>query len=162
MSDFILFLETLPIVFYAFTGIFVLFFLLDRFFQKRLFNKSMSVQLEIKNKLLILCQEIRSMRTGEEFEELDDEEDEISSPELNNENKIYVGNVDYRAREEELAQHFLHLGDIENINIPLNRYNGRARGFGFITFKSAESARRAMELDGSEFRGRNIQVNFAK
>lgn len=76
--------------------------------------------------------------------------------------KLYVGNIDYTATETELAHHFGRFGQVELVNIPVNRYTGRARGFGFVTFASRDEAERAMALDGSEFRGRQIQVNFAK
>jgi len=78
------------------------------------------------------------------------------------ETKLYVGNIDYAASEEELASHFSKFGHIEMVNIPLDRYTGRARGFGFVTFKKVTDAIKAMDLDGSEFKGRQIQVNFAR
>jgi len=78
------------------------------------------------------------------------------------ETKLYVGNIDYAASEEELASHFAKFGHIEMVNIPLDRYTGRARGFGFVTFKKVTDAIKAMDLDGSEFKGRQIQVNFAR
>jgi RNA recognition motif-containing protein len=76
--------------------------------------------------------------------------------------KLYVGNIDYSATEEELAQHFSKFGQVQFVNIPINRYTGRARGFGFVTFAREVEAERAMALNGSEFKGRQIQVNFAK
>lgn len=76
--------------------------------------------------------------------------------------KVYVGNIDYAATEEELAEYFAPYGHVESVNIPLNRYTGRARGFGFVSFATTEEAERAMALNGSEFKGRQIQVNFAK
>jgi RNA recognition motif-containing protein len=84
------------------------------------------------------------------------EEDDID------ETKLYVGNIDYAASEAELAAHFARFGQIAMVNIPLDRYTGRARGFGFVTFKKAADAMKAMALDGSEFKGRQIQVNFAR
>ena len=78
------------------------------------------------------------------------------------ETKLYVGNIDYAASEDELASHFSKFGHIEMVNIPLDRYTGRARGFGFVTFKKVTDAIKAMDLDGSEFKGRQIQVNFAR
>ncbi len=76
--------------------------------------------------------------------------------------KLYVGNIDYAATESELAAYFAQFGQIEFVNIPVNRYTGKARGFGFVSFISKEDAERAMSLHGSEFKGRQIQVNFAK
>ncbi len=76
--------------------------------------------------------------------------------------KLYVGNIDYSATEAELGAYFAQYGKVEFVNIPVNRYTGKARGFGFVTFLSKEDAERAMSLHGSEFKGRQIQVNFAK
>jgi RNA recognition motif-containing protein len=79
-----------------------------------------------------------------------------------NQFKLYVGNIDYAATEAELAQHFSIFGQIQFVNIPVNKYTGRPRGFGFVTFGSKEEADRAISLHGTEFKGRQIQVNFAK
>jgi len=78
------------------------------------------------------------------------------------ETKLYIGNIDYGASENDLESYFAKYGEIEMVNIPVDRYTGRARGFGFITFKNVEDAVKAMILDGSEFKGRQIQVNFAR
>lgn len=76
--------------------------------------------------------------------------------------KLYVGNIDYAATETELGEYFAPYGVVEFVNIPVNRYTGKARGFGFVSFTAKEDAERAMALHGSEFKGRQIQVNFAK
>jgi len=77
--------------------------------------------------------------------------------------KLYVGNLDYSATEQELADLFSVYGVIEAVNIPVNRYNGRARGFGFVTFTTPSEAEKALSLlNGADFKGRSLQVNFAK
>ena len=78
------------------------------------------------------------------------------------ETKLYVGNIDYSVSEGDLADHFAKYGKVDMVNIPTDKYTGKARGFGFVTFQVAKDARRAMSLDGSEFKGRQIQVNFAR
>lgn len=84
-------------------------------------------------------------------------------PSSSSQHKLYVGNIDYSATESELASYFSRYGEIEFINIPVNRYNGKTRGFGFVKFISKTDAEKAMEaLHGTEFKGRQIQVNFAK
>ncbi len=79
-----------------------------------------------------------------------------------NEVKLYVGNIDYSASEDELARLFEKYGQVEVVNIPIDRHNGKARGFGFVTFKTQKDATNAMDLHGTEFKGRQIQVNFAR
>jgi hypothetical protein len=76
--------------------------------------------------------------------------------------KVYVGNIDYAATEAELGAYFAQCGQVESVNIPVNRYTGKARGFGFVTFTTQQDAEQAMVLNGTEFKGRQIQVNFAK
>ncbi|HQZ88237.1 MAG TPA: hypothetical protein PLV31_05280 [Gammaproteobacteria bacterium] len=85
-----------------------------------------------------------------------------SGSQIDSQYKLYVGNIDYAATEAELASYFGQFGAVEFVNIPVNRYTGKARGFGFVSFISKEDAERAMSLHGSEFKGRQIQVNFAK
>lgn len=82
--------------------------------------------------------------------------------ESSSEAKLYVGNIDYSASEEELEALFARFGKVEMVNIPVNRYNGKARGFGFVTFASANDAQNALDLNGSEFKGRQLLVNYAK
>jgi cold-inducible RNA-binding protein len=85
-----------------------------------------------------------------------------TAPQIDSQYKLYVGNIDYAATESELAAYFAQFGQVEFVNIPVNRYTGKARGFGFVSFVAKEDAERAMSLHGSEFKGRQIQVNFAK
>lgn len=82
--------------------------------------------------------------------------------EASNEGKLYVGNIDYSASEDELESLFSQFGKIELVNIPVNRYTGKARGFGFVTFESSLDAQNALALNGTEFKGRQILVNYAK
>lgn len=76
--------------------------------------------------------------------------------------KIYIGNLEYSTTETELIELFQRYGTIASVNIPLNRYNGRARGFGFVTFENEADAERAIEMNGQTFKSRALQVNFAK
>lgn len=89
-------------------------------------------------------------------------ETQVNSNDIAPNSKLYVGNIDYTATEDELAHYFSRFGRIEFVNIPVNRYSGKTRGFGFITFSSEREAEKAISLNGSEFKGRQIQVNFAK
>lgn len=114
--------------------------------QTKLANLTVEVK-RINHHLTIL--QSSSTETGRTDEDID-------------ETKLYVGNIDYAASEDELASHFAKFGQIETVNIPIDRYTGKARGFGFITFKRVADAIKAMDLDGSEFKGRQIQVNFAR
>jgi len=88
--------------------------------------------------------------------------DDVPIERLEVSRKIYIGNLEYSTTESELMNLFDVYGVIESVNIPLNRYNGRARGFGFVTFETIADAERAVELNGQMFKNRTLQVNFAK
>lgn len=116
------------------------------------------------NRLLSLLSDTESMN---EFVEPPEQNQNIQNvpnviSQIDSQYKLYVGNIDYAATEAELAAYFEQFGQIDSVNIPVNRYTGKARGFGFVSFVSKEDAERAMSLHGSEFKGRQIQVNFAK
>ena len=125
-------------------------------------------ELRRSNRLLAELADIEStgafMETMEDNQALQNTANSTSNtaPQVDSQYKLYVGNIDYAATESELATYFAQFGQVEFVNIPVNRYTGKARGFGFVSFVSKEDAERAMSLHGSEFKGRQIQVNFAK
>ena len=74
---------------------------------------------------------------------------------------IYVGNINYKATEEDLKNVFLEYGKVTSVKIINDRQTGRSKGFGFVEMESgAEKA--IEELDGKEFQGRKLRVNEAK
>ena len=76
---------------------------------------------------------------------------------------IYVGNLAYRIREEELTNIFKKHGEVRSVNIIKDRYSGQSKGFGFVEMPSQSEAETAIkELDGSLLKGRNIKVNKAR
>lgn len=133
--------------------------------------KLLNRQEKAHEQLLFIIHELR--RSNRLLEELAgdviEEPDSLTQMASNNkaalfdrQHKLYVGNIDYAATESELADYFSQYGQVEFVNIPINRYSNKTRGFGFVTFVSKEDAKRAMALHGTEFKGRKIQVNFAK
>ena len=77
--------------------------------------------------------------------------------------KVYVGNLAFTVKEEELREKFATYGELTEVTIIMDRMSGRSKGFGFVTFANDEDAKKAIaELDGKEFQGRNIKVNEAK
>lgn len=81
---------------------------------------------------------------------------------LGEESSLFVGNVDYQISTEELKKFFAVSGQIESVNIPVNRNTGKPRGYGFVTFSSSADAKRALKLDGTELNGRALQISFSK
>nr|XP_002131910.1 polyadenylate-binding protein 2-like [Ciona intestinalis] len=72
---------------------------------------------------------------------------------------VFVGNVDYGATAEELEQHFHGTGSINRVTILCDRYSGHPKGFAYVEFADTESVETATALDGTLFRGRQLQVN---
>lgn len=76
---------------------------------------------------------------------------------------IYVGNLDYDLQEKELEELFSQYGEVLSVKIIVDKFTGRAKGFGFIEMANDEEATKAIEeLDGKEVSGRNIRVNKAR
>jgi RNA recognition motif-containing protein len=76
---------------------------------------------------------------------------------------IYVGNLSYGTREEQLSELFANHGEVASVKIILDRETGKSKGFGFVEMKSDDSVDAAIAaLDGAEFLGRKLRVNMAQ
>jgi RNA recognition motif-containing protein len=76
--------------------------------------------------------------------------------------KLYVGNLSFDTTEGELRETFEKHGALASVNVVTDRETGRSRGFAFVEFEDAASARSAQEaLDGQQVAGRELQVNEA-
>ena len=77
--------------------------------------------------------------------------------------KVYVGNMNYSTAENNLRDLFTQYGIVQSVNIIVDRYTGKAKGFGFVEMETEEEARAAIEaLNGFEFMGRQLRVNEAE
>lgn len=77
-------------------------------------------------------------------------------------NKVYVGNMNYRTSEDQLQDLFSQYGEVSSVRIVKDKYTGRAKGFGFVEMVEADSAKAAIDdLNGKEFDGRALKVNEA-
>jgi len=77
-------------------------------------------------------------------------------------NKIYIGNLPFTTTEELLNEVFQEFGKITETALIRDRQTGNLKGFGFVTYASAEEAEKSLVMDGKEFGGRKIVVNIAK
>jgi RNA recognition motif-containing protein len=76
---------------------------------------------------------------------------------------IYVGNLDFKVKEEELKELFSTYQSVSSVKIITDKMSGASRGFGFVTIDdSAEAAEAIKTLDGSSLAGKKIVVNEAK
>lgn len=74
------------------------------------------------------------------------------------ENSIYVGQVEYEATQEELRAHFAPCGTINRLTIMCNKATGMAKGFAYIEFLERDAVERALKLNDSTFKGRQLKV----
>ena len=76
---------------------------------------------------------------------------------------IFVGNLPFRAEQEDVAELFAPFGDVANCALPLERDTGRKRGFAFVELADPDSEDRAIEaLQGAELMGRPLRINKAE
>lgn len=76
---------------------------------------------------------------------------------------IYVGNLNYALKENDLEGVFADFGTVSSVKIIKDRYTGNSKGFGFVELENPEDEDSAInELDGKEVMGRNIKVNKAR
>lgn len=76
---------------------------------------------------------------------------------------IYVGNLSYRATEEELRQAFAAFGQVDGVQIIKDKLSGQSRGFAFVQMPQQTEAEAAIAaLHGAELGGRALTVNQAK
>ena len=77
--------------------------------------------------------------------------------------KVYVGNLPFSIDSEKLKGLFASYGEIEEATVISDKFSGRSKGFGFVTFKDDESAKKAIaEMNDKEAEGRNLKVNEAR
>ncbi|TAK85105.1 MAG: RNA-binding protein, partial [Aquabacterium sp.] len=78
-------------------------------------------------------------------------------------NKLYVGNLAYSIRDEDLNQAFSQFGGVQSAKVMIDRETGRSKGFGFVEMGSDAEAQAAIQgLNGQALAGRAIVVNEAR
>ncbi len=77
--------------------------------------------------------------------------------------RLYVGNLPYKATDEDLTTLFSTAGNVASARVMRDMATGRARGFGFVEMASDEAAQKAIEqFNEYEMEGRKLVVNEAK
>jgi RNA recognition motif-containing protein len=78
-------------------------------------------------------------------------------------NKLYVGNLAYSVRDEELQQAFSAFGTVISAKVMMDRETGRSKGFGFVEMGSDAEAQAAINgMNGQSLSGRAVVVNEAR
>ncbi|MER3475666.1 MAG: RNA-binding protein [Leptolyngbya sp. ERB_1_2] len=89
---------------------------------------------------------------------------------------IYVGNLSYDVKQDDLAEIFAEYGTVKRVQVPTDRETGRVRGFAFVEMAAgrmrgfgfvemetdAEEDAAIEALNGAEWMGRDLNVNKAK
>src|SRR3954449_4544605 len=77
--------------------------------------------------------------------------------------RLFVGNLSYQTMENDLQDYFAQAGVVSSVNLMLDKFTGKSRGFAFIEFGSTDEANKAVEMfHDKEFQGRQLTVNIAR
>ncbi len=77
--------------------------------------------------------------------------------------KLFVGNLPYSVTKDKLTEVFSAHGELEEAVVISDKFSGRSKGFGFVTFKNDADADKAIAaLNGKDLDGRAMTVNEAK
>ncbi len=77
--------------------------------------------------------------------------------------KIYVGNLPWSIKDDQLRDLFTAFGDVSSATVIMDKFSGRSKGFGFVEMGSDTDAETAMKaLNEKEIGGRNLRVNEAR
>lgn len=77
--------------------------------------------------------------------------------------KLFVGNLSFNTIENDLHDLFAAHGGVIEVNLMVDKFTGRPRGFAFVTMESPEAAEAAIQaLHGKNFDGRDLTVNIAR
>ncbi|VAI38691.1 unnamed protein product [Triticum turgidum subsp. durum] len=75
--------------------------------------------------------------------------------------KVFVGGISYGTDDQSLADAFSNYGQVVESKVIMDRESGRSRGFGFVTYTSAEEAGAAITgMDGKDLQGRIVRVSY--
>ncbi|MBO4619283.1 MAG: RNA-binding protein [Victivallales bacterium] len=76
---------------------------------------------------------------------------------------LYVGNLSYSVRDDELKELFSQFGKVDSARVITDHDTGRSKGFGFVEMPDDAEAQAAIDaLNGKENNGRTLTVNEAK
>ena len=76
---------------------------------------------------------------------------------------IYVGNVSFKAGEEDLRKLFSTYGEVSRVSIIMDQATGRSRGFAFVEMTDDAAGKAAIAaLNGKDMLGRALTVNEAR
>jgi RNA recognition motif-containing protein len=79
------------------------------------------------------------------------------------EKRIYVGNLSFKATEDDIKELFSQSGEVESVKLITDMNTGSPKGFGFVEMVTPEDAKKAIEaLNGASFMDRTLVVSEAR
>ena len=77
--------------------------------------------------------------------------------------KLFVGNLSFNTTENDLQDLFAAHGPVTSVDLIMDKFSGRPRGFAFVTMETKEAADAAVQaLHGKNIGGRDLTVNEAR
>ena len=82
---------------------------------------------------------------------------------MSNEARLFVGNLSYQTMDNDLQDFFAPAGVVTSVNIMMDKFTGKSRGFAFVEMSTPEEATKAVEMfHNKELQGRALTVNVAR
>ncbi len=75
--------------------------------------------------------------------------------------RLYIGNLPYRVRGEDLRKFFESCGAVKDATVILDA-DHRSKGFGFVEFEDEAGFKKGLEMNGQEMEGRALRINEAR
>jgi RNA recognition motif-containing protein len=76
---------------------------------------------------------------------------------------LFVGNLNYTVKEQDLEEFFAQAGEVSSVKIITDKMSGRSKGFGFVEMPNDSEARKAIDtLNGQKVKEREISVSEAR
>ncbi|MBN1378759.1 MAG: RNA-binding protein [Gammaproteobacteria bacterium] len=74
--------------------------------------------------------------------------------------KLFVGNLPFTTNEEEVTNLFSQFGKVRSIKLATDVFSNKCKGFGFIEMEGHEARAAIAGLNGRDFNGKPLRVNF--
>jgi RNA recognition motif-containing protein len=77
--------------------------------------------------------------------------------------RLFVGNLSFQTMENDIQDYFAEAGTVSSVNLMMDKFTGKSRGFAFVEFSSTAEAQKAVDMfHNKEFQGRQLTVNIAR
>uniref|UniRef100_A0A3B0NDT2 RNA poly(A)-binding protein, putative n=1 Tax=Theileria annulata TaxID=5874 RepID=A0A3B0NDT2_THEAN len=109
------------------------------------------------DRLTVLDDELKQLQGMTDCQMLTDDMDTDNNEDVDK-RSIYVGNVDYSTKPQELQEFFKSSGQINRITIMVDKYTGHPKGYAYVEFSNEDAVNNAIMLNESLFKERIIKV----